>query len=854
VRCHIRDSDRPPPIEQVGSTLGSSGLEMVPYQRTPRLTFAHQTHESTYLVAAVRDGARGLKGPEYSYRMPEFGGDAGTLVQALAEADGDLPATKESGVQAAADPTLGSLVGSSLAGFEGYSCFSCHVWNGQRYADPDPGAVGPDLARLVGRIRRSWFDRFLEDPGRVHPGTPMPAIFPHGKRAILASVLDGDAHKQADALWSYFALGKNAPSPKPAPPLPIEAQAAGEPAIVAQIPIRLPDGTPVESVCVLTDKHDLVVYDLSSQHVRGIYTGAEILRHVHGRVRYYSVAGVPATLSRDDQHLGAVFGKNLKWTSPPVFQGYDPLIDGVRLRWKVPSDSSVKDVSETYRISNLTLSNLTRRVIHSGMDLSGTDRHLLNLGWSELPLPQAPPARKWPGPINTSPIEGALERPGYRAIAYPRPKTAAGDDRILPAALAVHPRTGKVYLASLKTGELFVLDDAAGDGKSARFVSYAHGLFQDSLAMLAEDDALYVLHRRNLTRIPYGKGDAPAEHFERVVALPHGIADTYDYAYGLVRDKTGAFVISYAPYANTSMPGSGGALRLRPGKKPQEIAYGFRNPLGWCVGPEHEIFFTDNQGEWVATNKLCHLVEGRFYGFPNPAQKQHASKPFGKTAVWVPYGWAHSINGVAYDRSDGKFGPFTGQFFLAELMFGGTIIRAQLEKVNGEYQGACFPFWGKGLLGPLTLAFDPKSRLYVGAITEPGWMAQPDRGALFRIDSTGETPFELQEIHVQPHGFHIVFTTPVDPKTAGDPSSYRLEHYRYEYTGAYGSPELDRTPVTVESVKAAADRRSVDLTVSALIEGRVYLLRAPGVKSAEGRPLVNPVAAYTLNAIPHGTQ
>src|SRR6516165_4001888 len=134
-------------------------------------------------------------------------------------------------------------------------------------------------------------------------------------------------------------------------------------------------------------------------------------------------------------------------------------------------------------------------------------------------------------------------------------------------------------------------------------------------------------------------------------------------------------------------------------------------------------------------------------------------------------------------------------------MFGGAIIRADVEKVNGEYQGACFPFWGKGLLGPVTLAFDPRGRLFVGGITEPGWMAQPDRGALFRIDFTGEPPFEMQTIRVRPRGFRIHFTGDVDPRSALDRGSYRVEHYRYEYTGSYGSPELDRTSVPVEQLK-----------------------------------------------------
>ena len=36
------------------------------------------------------------------------------------------------------------------------------------------------------------------------------------------------AAKQKEALWSYLALGKDAPSPKPPPPLPVPPPAAGE--------------------------------------------------------------------------------------------------------------------------------------------------------------------------------------------------------------------------------------------------------------------------------------------------------------------------------------------------------------------------------------------------------------------------------------------------------------------------------------------------------------------------------------------------------------------------------------------------------------------------------------------------
>jgi hypothetical protein len=148
------------------------------------------------------------------------------------------------------------------------------------------------------------------------------------------------------------------------------------------------------------------------------------------------------------------------------------------------------------------------------------------------------------------------------------------------------------------------------------------------------------------------------------------------------------------------------------------------------------------------------------------------------------------------------------------------------------------------------LAFDPRGRLWVGGITEPGWMAQPDRGALFRIDFTGPVPFEMQTIRVLPRGFRIVFTAPVAPAAAREAASYRIEHYRYECTGAYGSPELDRTRLTIERVELAADGRSVDLITAPLVKGRVYLIQATGTRSAKGEKLVHPAGAYTLNEIP----
>ena len=110
-------------------------------------------------------------------------------------------------------------------------------------------------------------------------------------------------------------------------------------------------------------------------------------------------------------------------------------------------------------------------------------------------------------------------------------------------------------------------------------------------------------------------------------------------------------------------------------------------------------------------------------------------------------------------------------------------------------------------------------------------MSQPDRGGLFRIDFSGRVPFEIHTIRVRPRGFTLKFTLPVAVDTARDARSYRIRHYRYEYSSAYGSPERDGRPLAIQGVRLRADGRTVDLDTGRLETGRVYEIAATGVVS-----------------------
>ncbi len=893
-RCHQRDTDEPPPVEQIGATLGGAWLQRIPYQRTPKLNYIFQRLEASYVSTTLREGVTAPLRPQFTYRMPIFGDRATTILQALAEGDGEhwedghVRVANEAPNTPPEDPTSGSLYGPELVGFQGYACISCHAWKGRMLADPDPGAIGPDLTRVVGRVRRWWFDHMLESPARLVPRNPMPSIFAPGKTALLEHLLQGDPQRQKDALWSYFALRQEAPDPLPPPPWLIEPPAVGEPIRVAQIPLHITDRLAIESIVLLDNSGRLYVFDVQRGGLIGVFSDRGIYRSVEGRRRRFLMLPPLGDRSLDlETPLWAQRKSSGELARPErlEFHGFDRHTDGATLRYslhwpegsikvnhriRVPQDSHQRAFYQdwqvqsdgTMRVAIRALSTFQpTSLIHNQSTTSlDEDRVVTDVSparparWtvrSDLPSSERPvPAIRQPVQDSGRP-SGPLVRPGYRAVELPVPRLRWGEDAVMPSAVAVLPNSGRVFVASMKLGELWEIENPLNAPDRVRWKDYAHGLFQEAYSMASQGDTLYVLHRRNLTAIRDSDNDGLADQFERVAALPHGVADSYDYGYGLVLEDNGSFVFSFAPYAHQHLPGSGGAVRYDPATGQFiELAFGMRNPVGWCKDTQGNIYFSDNQGEWVATNKLCRVVPGHFYGFPNPQQPEHTKKPFGNTAVWIPYGWAHSINGVAVDTTEGKFGPFAGQFFLAELMFGGAILRADIEEINGQDQGVCFPFWQRGLLGPLCLAFHPQGPLFVGSITEPGWMAQPDRGGMFRIEYTGEIPFEIRTIRVTPHGFRLFLTRPAERLSAAARSSYRVEHFRYEYTGAYGSPELDRVEDTIQEVRVIHDGTEIEIRLPRLIAERVYMIHASGVRATSGEALVHPVGAYTLNVIP----
>lgn len=438
---------------------------------------------------------------------------------------------------------------------------------------------------------------------------------------------------------------------------------------------------------------------------------------------------------------------------------------------------------------------------------------------------------------------------------------------------------GRLAVAS-RRGEIWMVSDPFAERvQASQFSRFAHGL-HEVLSLAERDGWLYVVQRCDVSRIKDTNGDGQADVFEVVNDDWEISGDYHEYAFGSKFDGEGNLWITLCLTGSFSstVPYRGWCVRITPEGKLIPTSSGVRSPGGMGMNAAGDVFFTDNQGPWNGTCSLKQLFPGKFVGHPGgfewykiaetamgarPAEPQSGSRimveagklpHFEPPAILFPYKkMGQSASGVACDTTDGKFGPFSGQLFVGDQT-NSTVMRVSLEQIDGHYQGACYPFlegFGSGTLG---VEMTPGGSLFVGG-TNRGWGSRGNRPfAVERVDWTGKVPFEIHEMRAKPDGFELTFTHKVDPESAGRPESYRLETYTYIFQASYGSPEVDQTQPTIDSVQVAEDGRSVRLRVTGLQIGHVHELHAGGVRSLQGLPLLHSQAYYTLNYMARGQE
>ena len=482
------------------------------------------------------------------------------------------------------------------------------------------------------------------------------------------------------------------------------------------------------------------------------------------------------------------------------------------------------------------------------------------------------PATADPAPIPVPAEEDIF----YRLDAFTPPDGAVlevgGMDYLRDGRLAVSTRRGQVWL---------VENSLADDPADARFSLFCEGL-DEGLGLNVLDRFIYVIQRGELSRLVDADGDGRCDDVV-CVSDEWGLSGNYhEFAYGLPEDADGNLYLSlnvsfFSPkwwLGQSTVPYRGWALKVDLNGKTTPIACGFRSPCGVSVDPNGELFITDNQGDWMPASPIFHVREGGFYGHPvslnwteeyrstqtqasdtiPPARAATDREP---AAVWLPYGWSRSPGNMVWDTTEGAFGPFSGQFFLAELT-NGMILRGDFEEVDGVTQGWVIPFRRNvGSVVRLLLAED--GTLLCG-LTNRGWGGLAPADGLARLRYSGKLPFEIRgvsllgvdESHAAP-GFAIELTKEPDPdwvaRAVADPAqAFVLTRYDYDYWWEYGSPE--RSTTHPEATECSFENGVLRVRSAGLEPGYVVRVRLKGLTATDGSTLLHEEFAYTMNRIP----
>lgn len=472
----------------------------------------------------------------------------------------------------------------------------------------------------------------------------------------------------------------------------------------------------------------------------------------------------------------------------------------------------------------------------------------------------------------------------YRVETLPTPKGIA------PEVSAIAFTQDGQLAACFRRGYIYLMNP-----KTLAWRKFASGLHTPLGILAGKPGEFFVTQVPELTRVADTDGDGVADVYE-TLSDEWGMSGNYhEFIAGPVRDAEGNLYVSLglaSGGASPRPPGRGEVtLRGRQAKEPKEgnvnrvyhysaapyrgcavkitplgkmipISCGFRQPNGLGFNAAGDLFAADNQGDWVGTSPLHHVTPGAFHGHPSSltwdpsfggrdpveAPIEEMARRRKLPAIQFPQNdMAGSVASPLMDATQGKFGPYSGQMFLAEWTYP-RILRADLEKVGGQYQGAAFLFIdGNGLrAGNNRLAFAPDGRSLYVAQTQRIWGSAE---GLQRVVFSGRAPMDILTMRLTRTGFELTFTKPVEAASAASPEAYSFTHYYYMYHAQYGSPKTDVTPAAVTAVEVSPDRRRVRLTLDKLVPGRVYELRPGRIRAQDGEPLSTRLAAYTLNRL-----
>jgi hypothetical protein len=147
---------------------------------------------------------------------------------------------------------------------KGYACIACHDHMNHK---TEAESKGPNLAFTTDRVTYDWFVRWMNNPGRMKPGVPMPAFF-IGLEAV-------DRQQKIDALWDYFSLKEQMEIPEELrlDPKQFILKVGNQPLFMRTY-MRLPNGRELlRAICVGLPNGVSYCFDAETCQLAYVWTG-----------------------------------------------------------------------------------------------------------------------------------------------------------------------------------------------------------------------------------------------------------------------------------------------------------------------------------------------------------------------------------------------------------------------------------------------------------------------------------------------------------------------------------------------------------------------------------------------------
>jgi glucose/arabinose dehydrogenase len=369
---------------------------------------------------------------------------------------------------------------------------------------------------------------------------------------------------------------------------------------------------------------------------------------------------------------------------------------------------------------------------------------------------------------------------------------------------------GRAAIASM-SGDIWLVDGIREELSTLRWQRFATGLNQP-LGLVVVDDVIYVNGRDQITRLHDLNGNGHADYYENFNNMVMAATNYHAFNLNLEVDSQGRFLWAKStpwPTGNPSdltsvaevTPHHGVLFRLSPdGQDLEIIATGLRNPNGMSIGPDDEIYFSDNEGNWVPTSKVTRIVEGGFHGFVPSAH--HANlvdgwAPTGedwvKPLIWTPHAGPGSDNSPSQPRIiDNPAWPEELQGHMLLASYGrGTLSLVLMDEEDEQPQGAHMALPLRFESGLQHMRFHKDGHLYLVGMTN--WSSAShggEWGSVHRVRYTGEPLNFPVSLKAQDGGLELGFGEPLDHDSATNPENYRLSKWSYTWNSSYGSRYL----------------------------------------------------------------